>query len=114
MELKYRKEGEILVVELSGRLDTSNYESFSNDLFKKLEEGDKYVVLDLEGLDYISSSGLRVFLSALKQMRANKGDIALCCMSEKINDVFEISGFSSLFKVYVSFDDAVGNNFFID
>ena len=107
MELKFKKDGDATVLELSGRLDTSNYESFSEELFKKLEEGDKYIVVDMADLDYISSSGLRVFLSALKKIRANDGDIALCCLSDKINEVFEISGFSSLFKVYVSMSDAV-------
>ncbi|MCK5856363.1 MAG: STAS domain-containing protein [Bacteroidales bacterium] len=107
MELKFRKEGDATVLELKGRLDTSNYESFSEELFAKLEDGDKYIIMDMEDLDYISSSGLRVFLSALKKIRANEGDIALCCMSDKINEVFEISGFSSLFKVFVSLSDAV-------
>lgn len=107
MELKFRKEGSATVLVISGRLDTSNYESFSDELFKKLEEGGKYIVMDMEDLDYISSSGLRVFLSALKKIRAEQGDIVLCCMSEKINEVFEISGFSSLFKVFVSIEDAI-------
>ena len=107
MELKFKKDGDATILELSGRLDTSNYESFSEELFKKLEEGEKYLVVDMADLDYISSSGLRVFLSALKKIRANDGDIALCCLSDKINEVFEISGFSSLFKVYVSMNDAV-------
>jgi len=107
MELKFKKEGNATVLELSGRLDTSNYESFSDELFAKLEAGDKYIVMDMEDLEYISSSGLRVFLAALKQVRANNGDIALCCMNEKINEVFEISGFSSLFKVFVSISDAI-------
>ena len=107
MELKFKKEGKATVLELSGRLDTSNYESFSEELFMKLEEGEKYIVMDMEGLEYISSSGLRVFLAALKKMRAENGDIALCCMNDKINEVFNISGFSSLFKVYVSLNDAV-------
>jgi anti-sigma B factor antagonist len=107
MELKIKKDGNATILELSGRLDTSNYESFSEELYAKLEEGGKYFVMDMEDLDYISSSGLRVFLSALKKVRAAEGDIALCCMSEKINEVFEISGFSSLFKVFVSIDDAI-------
>jgi len=107
MELKFKKEGEATILELSGRLDTSNYESFSDELFKKLEEGDKYIVVDMEDLDYISSSGLRVFLSALKKMKENNGELALCCMSDKISEVFEISGFSTIFKIYVRMDDAL-------
>ncbi|RLD64035.1 MAG: anti-sigma factor antagonist [Bacteroidetes bacterium] len=107
MDLKFRKDGNATILEISGRLDTSNYESFSEELFKKLEAGDKYIVVDMEDLEYISSSGLRVFLAALKKIREKEGDIALCCMSKSINEVFEISGFSTIFKIYVKMDDAL-------
>ena len=109
MELKFKKEGEATILELSGRLDTSNYESFSDELFKKLDAGDKHIIVDMEDPDYISSSGLRVFLSALKKMKENKGEMTLCCMSDKINEVFEISGFSTIFKIFVRLDDALAN-----
>jgi anti-anti-sigma factor len=107
MESKFRKEGDTTILEIQGRLDTSNYEDFGKELDAKLEEGDKYIVVDMEDLEYISSSGLRVFLAALKKIRAQEGDIALCCMSDKINEVFTISGFSSLFKIYDRLDDAL-------
>jgi len=109
MELKFKKDGEATILELSGRLDTSNYESFSDELFKKLDEGDKHIIVDMEGLDYISSSGLRVFLSALKKMKDNNGELALCCMSDKITEVFDISGFSTIFKIFVRLDDALAD-----
>lgn len=99
MEIKSKEEGKYLMLTVSGRVDTSNYEEFAKELQVFIEGGKKFLALDLENLEYISSSGLRVFLSTLKALRAVEGDVILCCMNDKIKSVFEISGFLSLFRV---------------
>jgi anti-sigma B factor antagonist len=54
----------------------------------------------LEGLEYISSSGLRVFLSQLKKVRKQQGDIKLASMKPYIREVFDIAGFTQLFNIF--------------
>ena len=68
------------------------------------------LVLSLEKLEYISSSGLRVFLAALKKVRKQQGDIELACLKPYIKQVFDIAGFTQLF-VILDTEEAAVNNF---
>jgi anti-sigma B factor antagonist len=99
MNITSKENGKYLVLSVEGRIDTSNYEQFATQLQAFVDQGKKFLVLNLKELDYISSSGLRVFLSNLKTLRAIEGDVVLCCMNDKIKGVFEVSGFLSLFRV---------------
>ena len=99
MEILSKEKGKYYIVEVEGRLDTSNYEELSKELNKITDSGNKFLVLNLDKLEYISSSGLRVFLTVLKSLRAIEGDVILCCMNDKIKSVFEVSGFLTLFNV---------------
>jgi anti-sigma B factor antagonist len=107
MEIMERKVGGVSVVALGGRLDAY----VSNDVEQKLNElvdaDEVRLVVSLEGLDYISSSGLRVLLASLKKVRKREGDIKLACMRPQIKEVFDVAGFSQLFSIYDLEDVAV-------
>ncbi len=105
MEITVAEKGNNVIITVSGRLDTSNYEEFADKLKTIIDTGKKFLVLNLKGLEYISSSGLRVFLSTLKTLRAVEGDVILCCLNENIKSVFEVSGFLSLFRVENSIEN---------
>ena len=68
------------------------------------------LVLSLEKLEYISSSGLRVFLAALKKVRKQQGDIKLACLKHYMKEVFDIAGFTQLFGI-LDTEEAAVNNF---
>lgn len=104
MKLKSTEKGKYTILEVEGRIDTSNYESFEKEVQSFVNEGKKFLVMEMSKLDYISSSGLRVFLSTLKTLRAIEGDVALCCLNDKIKNVFEVSGFLSLFGSFENYD----------
>lgn len=82
---------------LNGRLDTAASMQFSADMEPLLDNADKHIVLDCEKLDFISSSGLRLFLSLRKATIAKGGDITITGVSPEIKQVFTITGFYSLF-----------------
>ena len=104
MNIISKEIGKYIHIKIVGRIDTSNYEVFSNELQIFIDEGKKFLVLDLDGLEYISSSGLRIFLKVLKSLRAIEGDVVLCCLNNKIKSVFEISGFLSFFNLADNID----------
>ena len=108
MEITEKKIGSVSVVALGGRLDAY----VSNDLEQKLNElidaDEVSLVVSLQGLDYISSSGLRVLLASLKKVRKRDGDIKLACMKPHVKEVFDVAGFSQLFPIYDLEDVAVG------
>ncbi len=104
MNLKSIEKGKHTILVIEGRIDTSNYEEFSKEVQSFIDAGKKFLVMDMSKLNYISSSGLRVFLSSLKTLRAIEGDVALCCLNNKIKNVFEVSGFLSLFSSFDNMD----------
>lgn len=104
MNIISSESGKYLILSIEGRIDTSNYESFAEEIQVFIDDGKKFLVMDMDKLDYISSSGLRVFLSTLKKLRAIEGDVILCCLNEKIKTVFDVSGFLSLFRVEGNID----------
>lgn len=88
-----------LVAVLEGELDTAAAVETEKE-FKPLEESkDKDIVIDCSGLQYISSSGLRLFLSLLKNTKANGNQLTLKNLNENIKKVFSMTGFTSLFNI---------------
>lgn len=98
MELTIKKTDEQITGILNGRLDTAASQQFSTDIQPLLDNADKHVVLDCNALDFISSSGLRLFLTLRKATLAKGGDVTITGVSEEIKNVFTITGFSSLFN----------------
>lgn len=82
---------------LEGRLDTAASQQFAADMMPLLDNADKHIVLDCSKLEFISSSGLRLFLSLRKATIAKGGDVTITGVSTEIKQVFTITGFYSLF-----------------
>lgn len=95
------------VVAIEGRIDTGNFNEFEKEITKILDEGTTNLVLNCKDLNYISSSGLRVFLIAQKRLTVAKGKLHLSNMQPSIKEIFDISGFSTIFKIYETENDAV-------
>ena len=94
MTINKNLEGSKLTVAVEGRLDTTTAPQLEEE-FKNSLEGVEDLVLDFSKLDYISSTGLRVLLSAQKQM--NKvGKMTLTGVSPEIMEIFEVTGFSDI------------------
>lgn len=106
MELVFSEKDGVNLIQIIGRLDASNYIEASAMLNEKLDKGIRIIIFDLSKLEYVSSSGLRVFLGVLKRLKLVEGDLILCDIQPKINEVFQISGFNSLFKIAKNLDEA--------
>lgn len=98
---------EVTVLAPAGRVDSSNAKAFESQVLQKIQDGRTRLVMDFAELDYISSAGLRVVLIAGKKVKASGGVLALCGLSPTIRDVFEISGFISLFPVSETREEAI-------
>lgn len=90
-------DGEKAVIALEGRLDTVTAPELEKEL-QESTEGLKELVLDFNGLEYISSAGLRVLLSAQKTM-SRQGEMKLIHVSETIQEIFEVTGFSDILTI---------------
>ena len=97
MKINKTTEGEKLTIFIEGRLDTTTSPELSKELDSSLE-GVTQLVFDLAKLEYISSSGLRVLLSAQKAMNG-KGTMIVKNVSEMVMKVFEITGFTDILSI---------------
>ncbi len=100
---------EIAIISARGFIDTTT----APELEKKLEEQlalNKYkIIVDLENIDYVSSAGWGVFVSEIREIRENNGDLILVNMSPDVYDVYELMEFSSILKSFDSLDDAIAH-----
>jgi anti-anti-sigma factor len=91
----------------AGRLDTAAAPEFERQIIAATQSGGCRLLIDLSDLAYISSAGLRVFLMAAKRLRAEGGRIALCGLQQRVAEVFEISGFTTILPIYADRPTAV-------
>ncbi|MDY6326003.1 MAG: STAS domain-containing protein [Bacteroidales bacterium] len=87
-----------LVAAFEGRLDTAAAIQTEKDVQPLADCAGKNIVLDCSALEYISSSGLRIFLNVLKNAKAKGSRVFITGMSDDINKVFRITGFMNLFE----------------
>jgi anti-sigma B factor antagonist len=102
VEIRTENVNDIAVVSLKGRLDINTHGLLETELNALAWKGQTKVLVDVKELDYISSAGLRVLLSAAKQFKKNNGVIVLVSLAPTVRQVFEISGFNSIFPIFAN------------
>jgi anti-anti-sigma factor len=107
MEIQEKKKKDIMDLKLSGRLDTSNYREAETKFKELTDKGELKITVDLEKLEYISSAGLRAFLSALKYAKSKGGKLVIYKVPDKILEVFNMSGFNKFLEICKTEAEAV-------
>ena len=106
MEVTVKKQDELVIIELEGRLDSNTAGSLEKELIPLISTDTRKLLIDFSDLNYISSAGLRTLLLGAKKMQAAGGKLALCNMQEFIKEVFELAGFTAIFKIFASPEEA--------
>ena len=99
----------VKVVRFDGDLDTNTSPDAEALLNGLIAEGADKIVINFEKLNYVSSAGLRIFLSTAKKLKRSEGALALCCLNETVQEVFEISGFIAILNVLNSEEEALAS-----
>jgi len=107
MEINQTIVNNIPVVAVIGRIDATTSRDLETALNDLIDQNQADIVLDLGGVEYISSVGLRVMLAALKKVRPKKGDVKLVSLQPFVREVFEITGFTKLFSIYPTQGEAL-------
>ena len=108
MNLSRRNDNGYSILSIEGRVDTTNYNEFEHEINEILDSGENKLILNCKGLSYISSSGLRVILATQKKLMSEGDKLFLCEMQPSIKEIFDISGFTSIFKIFETEEEAVG------
>ena len=107
MDIDHKVENGIINIAIKGRLDAAT-SPVAEENIKKIMEGDeKRLLFDFSNLEYLSSGGLRIILGASKEIRRREGKVALCCLNPYVNEIFEVSGFSSMIPIKDSVEDGL-------
>lgn len=106
LTIEHQSEGKIEIIVLIGRLDAATSPILEKELNSMMDAGATRIIASMGGLEYISSSGLRVILAALKRLKKVNGDFILAEMTQPVNDVIVMTGFSRIFGVFPSVQSA--------
>ena len=98
MKTTIKEENNNYVVYFEGRLDTAASPQVEQDMKPLYDYIDHDIILDCTQLEYISSSGLRLFLSLLKASKAKGGHVYISNMNDDLRQVFAMTGFTNLFE----------------
>lgn len=98
MEIFKMAEGKTMIIKVSGRIDTTTAPELDKTIKNSIENTSE-LILDFENLDYISSAGLRVILSAQKTMNQQGGKMKVTNVNEIVAEVFEITGFADILNI---------------
>ncbi len=107
MLISVKTTNEVKVLAFEGRLNAQTSPDAQQQLTRLIEEGENRFLVNFEKLDYISSAGLRVLLAAAKQLKEIDGELRICRLNEVVREVFDISGFTTIFKVFGSESEAL-------
>jgi len=109
MEIKERQIEGVTVISLTGSIDAMTSPKITEFIQGQVSKGNIKLVADLSGVDYTSSAGLRVLLGAIKETRAQSGDIRLTGIQPDVQKVLNLSGFTNILKVFNNLDEAVAS-----
>jgi anti-sigma B factor antagonist len=97
----------IKVVMFAGELDTNAAPELEKEFNQLLDQGVNKILVNCEKMDFISSSGLRVLLATAQKLKDSNGELRVCCLNEDVQEVFDISGFSTILMVFKDESEAL-------
>jgi len=97
------------VLSVRGEVDVYTAPRLREKLVELVSEGRYNLVVDLEAVDFLDSTGLGVLVGGLKRLRSHDGDLSLVCTQHRILKVFEITGLTKVFAIHDSVDAAVAS-----
>ena len=95
------------VLAVKGEVDVYTAPRLREKLVELVSQGNHQIVVDLEGVDFLDSTGLGVLVGGLKRLRSHEGDLSLVCTLHRILKVFEITGLTKVFAIHDSVEAAV-------
>ena len=100
MDVNITEKQDAFIVSVRGRLDAVTAPELEKTISNCADSDKSKIILDFNELEYISSAGLRVVLVTAKKMKAKQGELLVSGLKDTVKDVFELSGFYSIIKIF--------------
>ncbi|MGC0422172.1 STAS domain-containing protein [Embleya sp. AB8] len=107
LSLSTRTEGGRTIVEVGGEIDVYTAPKLREQLVELVNEGQFHLIVDMEAVDFLDSTGLGVLVGGLKRVRAHEGSLQLVCTQERILKIFRITGLTKVFPIHPSVAAAI-------
>ena len=98
------------VLSVRGEVDVYTAPRFRERLIELVSEGKHRIIVDLEGVDFLDSTGLGVLVGALKRVKAHDGSLSLVCTQDKLLKIFKITGLTKVFPIHASVEEATSSS----
>ena len=107
MKIGEEKRSDLRIFTVSGKLDAENSAALERRLNDSIRLEEENIIVNLGQLDYISSAGLRVLLSAAKALSQKSRKIKIANLQEQVQEVFSLTGFSQIFEVFADLEKCI-------
>ena len=108
LSLSTRTEGDRTVVTVGGEIDVYTAPKLREQLIDLVSSGNYHLVVDMENVDFLDSTGLGVLVGGLKKVRAHEGSMELICSQDRLLKIFRITGLAKVFTIHESESAALG------
>lgn len=95
------------VIEVGGEIDVYTAPKLRDAITELVSRGEHHLVIDMEQVEFLDSTGLGVLVGGLKKVRAHEGSLRLVCTSERLLKIFRITGLAKVFPIHDSVDSAL-------
>ena len=106
LDIRTQQDGSVCIVELEGEVDVYTAPRLKEELVALIEGGCTHVILDLENVAFIDSSGLGVLVGALRRARERDGAVRIVCTRENVLKIFRITGLDKVFPIFATASEA--------
>ncbi|MGH3463687.1 MAG: STAS domain-containing protein [Kribbellaceae bacterium] len=107
LSLTTRTQGERTVVEVGGEVDVYTAPKLRETLISLVDAGQYHLVVDLEKVDFLDSTGLGVLVGGLKRVRTHDGSLSLVCTRERLLKILRITGLTKVFDIHPDVESAL-------
>ena len=108
LEVETSKRGDTDVLTLRGEIDVYTAPRLRQAIIDLVEAGAKRIVVDMEAVDFLDSTGLGVLVGGLKRVKIRDGELSIVTGQDKILKIFDITGLNKVFSIHDTLDAAVG------
>ena len=106
LSVSTREQDGRMIVEVGGEIDVYSAPTLRDQLNGLVAAGHHHLIVDMQGVEFLDSTGLGVLVGALKRVRAHEGSLLLVCTQERLLKIFRITGLAKVFPIYDSVETA--------
>ena len=107
LSLETRHEGGHTIIEVGGEIDVYTAPKLRDKITELVSDGNYHIVIDMERVDFLDSTGLGVLVGGLKKVRAHDGSLELVCNQDRLLKIFRITGLAKVFTIHPSAEEAL-------